>query len=132
MLPFYEAGRHLLIDVSVVSSLQAQLVDRVATDPGHALEHRYSEKWRKYGDACQAEGLVFRPLPFEVLGGMHQATVATIKRLGQSLARVGGQEEGQVINHLFGRLSILLMRGSTSLILSRQPTQPATHINGEF
>ena len=52
MLPHFEGGRHLLLDVSVVSSLQAQLVDRAATEPGHALQHRYAEKLRKYGEAC--------------------------------------------------------------------------------
>ena len=94
MLPHYEAGRHLLLDVTVVSSLQAGLVDRAAELPGHALQHRHAEKWRKYGETCQAEGMVFRAMTFEVLGGMHEATVSTVKRLGQSLARAGGAGGG--------------------------------------
>ena len=95
MLPHYEAGRHLLLDVTVVSSLQAGLVDRAAELPGHALQHRHAEKWRKYGEACQAEGMIFRAMTLEVLGGMHEATVSTVKRLGQSLARAGGQRRGR-------------------------------------
>ena len=68
MLPHYNSGWHLTFGVCVVYILQAQLVDGAADEPGHALQHRYTEKWRKYGEACQAEGVVFQPLPFEVLG----------------------------------------------------------------
>ena len=118
------------LDICVVSSLQAQLVDAAAAEPGAALQHRYEEKWRKYGELCQAEGLAFKAMPLEVLGGFHEASVAVIKKLGQSLARVGGQEHGEVTRHLFGRLSVLLMRGSSALILSRPPTQTQAIING--
>ena len=89
-----------------------------------ALQHRYAEKWRKYGDLCQAEGMIFKAMPMEVLGGFHETSVEVVQRLGQSLARAGGQEKGEVTRHLFGRLSILLMRGSSALILSRTPTHP--------
>ena len=130
MLPHYAGGLHLALDISVVSSLQAQLVDRAATEPGHALQHRFNEKWRKYGEACQTEGIVFQPMPVEVLGGLHEASVSIVKRLGQSLARAGGQDDAEVVKHLFGRLSILLMKGNSQLILSRciNPIDP--HING--
>ena len=76
--------------------------------------------------------MVFRAMTFEVLGGMHEATVSTVKRLGQSLARAGGQEEGEVIRHLFQRLSILLMKGSSALILSRSPSHVNCNVNGEL
>ena len=108
LLPHHAGGKHEALDVCVVSSLQAQLVDRAAVEPGHALAHRYQQKWRKYGDACAAEGIVFTPLPFEVLGGLHEVSVSTIKKLGQALARANGQDEEEVTRHLFGRLSILL------------------------
>ena len=131
LLPnFVAGGRHMAVDVCVVSSLQAQLVDRAAAEPGAALQHRYQQKWDKYGEACLAEGLSFQPLPFEVLGGVHDSAALVIKKIGQALARSGGQEEGEVIRHLFGRLSILLMQGNASLFLSRIPKYPEAHTNG--
>ena len=76
--------------------------------------------------------MVFRTLVMEVLGGMSEATVSTVKRLGQCLARAGGQEEGDVIRHLLQRISVLLMRGSSALILSRAPSHPQSDINGDL
>ena len=81
---FAVGGRHMAIDVCVVSSLQAQLVERASTDPGHALNYRYQQKWAKYGEACSGEGISFQPLPFEVLGGIHDAASKVISKLGQA------------------------------------------------
>ena len=64
LLPHFAAGgRHMAVDVCVVSSLQAQLVDRAAAEPGAALQHRYQQKWDKYGEACLAEGISSSPSP---------------------------------------------------------------------
>ena len=128
--PNYAGGRPLAIDVTVVSSLQIQLVNRAGTEPGHALDHRYQEKWRKYGDLCASEGIVFQPMPVEVLGGWHEGAVSHLKKLGQALARAVGQEEGEVVRHLFSRLSILLMKGNSQLTLTRHPTYPTPAIVG--
>ena len=59
-------------------------------------------------------------MSLEVLGGFHEVPIGMVKQLGQALAHVGGQDEVEVIKHLFGKLSIiLLMRGNSQLILSR-------------
>ena len=61
-------------------------------------------------------------MPLVVLGGFHEVPIGIgiVKQLGQALACVGGQDEVEVIKHLFGKLSIiLLMRGNSQLILSR-------------
>ena len=77
-----------------------------------------------------AEGIAFQPIPVEVLGGLHGASVTTIKKLAVSLARATGQLESDVVRHVFGRLSILLQRGNSALILSRVPTHPQPQIDG--
>ena len=46
-------------------------------------------------------------MAFEDLGGLKDASI-NIKKLRQSLARAGGQDEGEVTKQLFGRLRILL------------------------
>ena len=130
LLPNYAGGRPLEIDVSVVSSLQVQLIARAAEEAGHALDHRYQEKWRKYGELCAAEGIVFQPLPVEVLGGWHEAAVGHIKKLGQALARSTGQDACEVVRHLFGRLSVLLMKGNSQLALTHRPSHPAPPVLG--
>ena len=125
-------GKHLPVDVCVVSSLQSKMVCRAAEEPGYAAQTRYAEKWTKYGDLCQAEGLVFQPVPIKVLGGFHEASVRLVKGLGQGLARSSGQDEDEVVRHLFSRLSILLQRSNSQLALNRlpqgQPTEP--HVDG--
>ena len=84
VLPKFSGGLHCCVDVCVVSSLQSQLVDGAATEAGYALQSRYTQKWDKYGAACQAEGMVFQPVPIEVLGGWHEAGVRLVKQLGQA------------------------------------------------
>ena len=105
------------------------MVNGAANEAGFALQSRYAQKWDKYGPACQAEGLVFQPLPIEVLGGWHETGVKLIKQLGQALARSSGQEEKEVVRHLFGKLSVLLMRGNAQLVLNRLPHQEP-QVNG--
>ena len=111
LLPNAAGGRHEALDICVVSSLQSQMVEGAATEPGFALAQRYREKMRKYGEACSAEGISFQPMPMEVLGGLHAATEKTVKKLGTALARASGQEEALVTKHLFDRLSIFLQWG---------------------
>ena len=54
LVPHLIGGRHACIDVCVVSPLQAMFVEKAGTEPGHALRQRHQQKWRKYGEACQA------------------------------------------------------------------------------
>ena len=63
------------------------------------------------------------------LGGWHEAGVSLVKRIGQAMARSTGQEENEVVRHLFGKLSVLLMRGSAQLVLNRMP-QPESQVDG--
>ena len=72
---------------------------------------------------------MFQLLPIEVLGGWYQAGVSVVKRIGQVMARSTGQEENEVVRHLFGKLSVLLMRGSAQLVLNRMP-QPESQVDG--
>ena len=132
LLPHAAGGRHQALDVCVVSSLQCQLVNGAASEAGFALSHRYREKMRKYAEACAKEGIVFQPLPVEVLGGLHEETVNTVKKLAVSLARASGQEEGVVSRHLFVRIGILLQRGNATLILSRTPSFPQPQVDGNL
>ena len=52
-----------------------------------------------------------------------------VKRIGQALARLNGQDEDIVIRHIFQKLSVLLMRGTSQLVLNRLP-RPDTQTDG--
>ena len=120
----------MALDVTVVNPLCPSLVNRAAAEPGHALSVAHQRKWQRHGEACMAEGLVFCPLAVETLGGWSGSATDQIRRLGVALARANSQDESEAVKHLFGRLSILLMRGNSSLMLNRVPSYPPPHISG--
>ena len=80
------------------TELQGWLGDRAAEVPWPRLAAPLLQEvqWRNHGEACKAEGMIFR------------ATVNTVERLQQSLARAGAHEEGEVTRLLFQRLTTLL------------------------
>ena len=52
LLPNHAGGRDEAVDVCIVSTLQTQLIDCAAVEPGFALVHRYRQKISKYQEAC--------------------------------------------------------------------------------
>ena len=76
--------------------------------------------------------MVFQPHVVETFGGWHESAIALIKKLGQAMARAGEQDENEVIRHLFGRLSVLLMRDNATLVVSRKPNHPRRNVNGQL
>ena len=131
LLPSWFQGLDTALDVTVVSPLQQALVAKAAEHPGAALTHAYERKNRQSFEDCKTQGIHFQPLPVETLGGWHTQAVSVIKKLGRQLARQTGKEDSEVIAHTFQRLSILLMKGNSALILNRVPSHPPPHIDGE-
>ena len=131
-IPLWAAGRDAALDVTVVSPFQQQALERAAREPGYALQMRYQQKWNKYGEACMAEGISFIPMVVETLGSWEEGAAQVIKRLGQALARSTCQEDAEVVRHLFGKLSILLQRDNSSLILNRVPLHPDPGVDGDL
>ena len=66
----------------------------------------------------------------ETCGGCEEGAMQDIKKLGQALAGATCQDDSEVIGHLFGKLSILLMRDNVRMILNRVPVHPHSSING--
>ena len=66
----------------------------------------------------------------ESLGGWHNVADREVKKLGTALARHTGQEEGEAISHLWGRLGMLLQRGNAAILANRVPSLPAANIDG--
>merc|ERR1711963_311452 len=95
-------GKDAALDVTVTSSLASSNLAAAA-------------------DACREQGLVFFPIAFEALGGVHQVAVTQLKRLGAALARHSGSDEREVVSQLLQRISLHLMRGNSALISGRRP-----------
>ena len=120
------------MDITVVNPFQQLTIARAAREPGYALQMRRHQKWSKYGEACRAEGIMFKPLVVETCGAWEEGAMQVIRKLGQALARATCQDDSEVIGHLFGKLSVLLMRDNVRMILNRVPTQPHPSIDGEI
>jgi hypothetical protein len=82
------------------------------------------------GEACRRAGMVFIPMPLETLGGWHEQTVMQVKKMGSALARQTGKEESEAIRHLYQRLSVLLVKENSALLLNRVPSFPGPEIDG--
>ena len=85
---------------------------------------------RGASEDCRRKGIAFLPLVVESLGGWHTAAEAEVKKLGVVLARQTGQEEGEVLRHLWGRLGLLLQRGNAAILGNRLPTHPHPAVDG--
>ena len=130
LLPFWTGGKDTAWDVTVVHPLQATMVARAATTPGYGAQEAFTRKWRGAGEQCLREGIVFVPLALESLGGWHEAAVREVKKLGGALARNTGAEESVAVRHLFQRLSILLVKGNSTLVNNRVPDNTNMMVNG--
>ena len=84
----------------------------------------------KHGEACGRAGIIFKPIPFETLGGWGAESVAQVKMMGSALARHLGGEESKVIRHLVQRVSILLVKVNANLLLNCVPNNSPPHIDG--
>ena len=47
-------------------------------------------------------------------------------------SKLMGQEEGEKVDHLFKRVSILLQKGLSAMLLNRIPGHPAAEIDGQI
>ena len=75
----------------------------------------------KAGEPCRQQGIAFIPLAADTFGGWHGVANKQVQKLGRALARQSGEDEDLTVHHLRQRLSLLLMRGNSSLLINRVP-----------
>ena len=126
----WTGGRDTALDITVVNPLQARLVGQAATTAGHALTTAYNRKMTQAGEACRGEGIIFVPMPMEILGGWHEATVLQVKKLASAQARQTGEEQSDATRHLIQKLAVLLAKDNAALLLNRFPAFPSPDIDG--
>ena len=132
LVPHWSGGQDAAMDVTVVMPLQQATLTGAATTPGFALDYAFGNKVRGAEEECRAQGIAFLPIVAESLGGWHNGAEREVKKLGAALARHTGQEEGEAISHLWGRLAVLLQRGNAAILANRVPALPDAQIDGVF
>ena len=121
LVPHWSSGQDAAMDVTVVMPLQQAILTGAATTPGFALDYAHGNKVRGAEEECRAQGIAFLPMVAESLGGWHNVAEREVKKLGAALARHTGQDEGEAISHLWGRLGVLLQRGNAAILGNRVP-----------
>ena len=131
-IPGWSGGRDAALDITVVSPMHNLLRKQAAEEVGSALEHRLRTKMDKYHEPCNTEGIHFTPQVLDTFGAWHREAVDTIKKLGRQLAAHTGREEGETVPHMFQRLSILLAKENSALILSRTLSFVPSEVDGDL
>ena len=129
-IPHWAAGLDAALDVTVTHPLQDATRAGAATTPGHAMKVAFDNKCRVTEDLCREQGITFIPIVAESLGGWHKVALEQFGKLGSALGRHTGQEEGEKVDHLIKRVSILLQKGLSSMLLNRVPGHPAPEVDG--
>ena len=130
-IPGWSNGCDAAFDVSVVSPLQTQLINKAADEIGSAAIKRFNEKKNKYNTACENEGIKFFPLIVETFGGWHAESEIVLTKLGRQLASYTGNVSDDTVRHFYQRLGILLARGNASLINHRNPNHADAIVDGD-
>jgi hypothetical protein len=117
-------------DITVVSPVQAALIDRASAVPGAAIEARKASKFRAHEDNCRAQHINFVPLVVESFGGWDAGAVKHLKEMASCTARRLGNDPAIIKRQLFQRLSILLQRGNATLLINKDSAAPP-HITGD-
>ena len=74
-------------------------------------------------EPCRQAGLAFIPLAADTLGGWHDVAGRQITRLATAQARQVGEAEEVTVRRLRQRLSLLLMKGNSALLVGRVPEE---------
>ena len=85
---------------------------------------------RGTADECERQGVAFVPLAFESLGGWHRTAEKQVKKLAQAVARQTGVDESECCSQATSRLSLLLMKGNSAILINRIPSAPDPTIDG--
>ena len=129
-VPNWAEGRDAAFDITVINPLQQATVAQAAETPGHSLDFAFNRKMRGTADECERQGVAFVPLAFESLGGWHRTAEKQVKKLAQAVARQTGVDESECCSQATSRLSLLLMKGNSAILINRIPSAPDPTIDG--
>ena len=119
--------------VTVAMPLQQATLAGAATTPGFALDYTFANKvrWRRRSAEHRGSRSCLSWQNPLAAGTVHcNVAEREVKKLGAALARHTGQDEGEAISHLWGRLGVLLQRGNAAILGNRVPAFPGAIVDG--
>ena len=122
-LPSWKSGQSAALDITVTSFLQPNIISHAAEKSGYAIGAAEDQKYTQYENSCTQHGILFVPLAFEVLGGLSRTLKKALLRMLLLADSRNHQSGGQSIdfNRAVQSLSVVIIRGSANMLLSRAP-----------
>ena len=96
-LPTWRRGQSAAVDVSVISTMQQQTMNRVANSPGYALQVGEERKINAHAESCHSRDILFVPLVVETIGGWSDEAIKTISHIGHLQGQILGSSPVEVI-----------------------------------
>ena len=97
------------------------MVQGAATTDSYALQKAFERKVTRAREPCRQASLAFIPLAADTLGGWHNVASKQVTKLATAQARQVGEAEEVTVRRLRQRLSLLLMKGNSALLVGRVP-----------
>ncbi|XP_075259889.1 uncharacterized protein LOC142351636 [Convolutriloba macropyga] len=122
-LPCWKSGQSAALDITVTSSLQPNIISHASEKSGYAIEAAEDRKYAQYENSCAQQGIMFVPLAIEVLGGLSRTLKKALLRMSLLADSRNYQSVGQSIafDRAVQSLSVVIIRGSANMLLSRAP-----------
>eukprot|EP00731_Ephydatia_muelleri_P011679 Em0006g573a len=119
LVPNWVLGKPAAFDLSVTSTLNAQIFQEACVTAGSAALAAQIRKHRVNDERCRDLGWACIPLVVETYGCWGTEAIQALSRLATHLSTRQGRPKSLVSNEIFGRLSLALVRANSRAILSR-------------
>ena len=116
LVPNWVLGKPAAFDLSVTSTLNAQIFQDACVTAGSAAQIR---KHRVNNERCRDLGWACIPLVMEMYGCWGTEAIQALSKLATRLSTRQGRPKSLVSNEIFGRLCLALVRANSRAILSR-------------
>ncbi|MBK7013975.1 MAG: hypothetical protein IPH43_16230 [Xanthomonadales bacterium] len=124
---FYKNGRHLAIDVSITSILDAAHLIYSSIKAGYSIEIRENTKVAKYRENLARNGIDFSPFVLSIYGGIGRQARPIIEDLAIKIARQEETEVAVELQRIHTELCIVLQSRLAQGILERLLQLPPLH-----
>ena len=119
LLPNWFLGRTAALDVSITSPLNPVILLEVEVSATAAAQATESRKHHPNDPKCSDLGWVCVPMVVETYGAWGKEATAIISSVASRLATSMCRPKSIVLNEIYGRLNLHLVRANATTILSR-------------
>ena len=119
LVPNWVLGKPAAFDLSVTSTLNAQIFQEACVAAGLAALAAQIRKHRVNGERCRDLSWACIPFVVETYGCWGTEAIQALSRLATRFSTRQGRPKSLVSNEIFGRLSLALVRANSRAILSR-------------